>query len=68
MQLLSCHDASTFAVFLDNCRVHHSKKEQKFAAENKVKMIFNAPYSPEFNPIKRVWSQLKLQFKKSRIE
>jgi transposase len=66
--LLSFHDASTFAVFLDNCRVHHSKKVQKFAAEHNIIMIFNAPYSPEFNPIERVWSQMKLQFKKMRVE
>lgn len=26
ISLLSCHDPSTFTLFLDNCRVHHSKK------------------------------------------
>ena len=48
--------------------MHHSKKVQKFASENKIQMIFNSPYSPEYNAIERVWSQFKLQYKKCRVE
>ena len=57
-----------FTVFVDNCRVHHSIKAQAFIRENNIDVIFNVPYGPEFNPIERVWAQIKLQFKKRRLE
>ena len=31
-------------------------------------MIFNVPYGPQFNPIERVWAQLKLRFKRLRLD
>lgn len=49
---------------MDNCRVHHSKKVAKFLEENKIEAVFNIPYGPEYNPIERVWAQLKAEFKK----
>jgi transposase len=36
--------------------------------QNGISVIFNVPYGPEFNPIERVWAQLKLAFKKKRLE
>ena len=36
--------------------------------ENHIDVIFNVPYGPEYNPIERVWAQLKLQFKKQRLQ
>ena len=41
---------------MDNCNVHHSKKVAKFLEENGISAIFNVPYSPEYNPIERVWA------------
>ncbi len=52
---------------MDNCRVHHSIKVQQFILEHKLHVIFNVAYGPEFNPIERVWAQLKLVFKKRRL-
>ena len=43
-------------LFLDNFRVHYSKKASKFLEDNKVEAIFNVPYGPEYNPIERVWA------------
>ena len=48
--------------------MHHSLKAQAFIRENNVDVIFNVPYGPEYNPIERVWAQIKLQFKKRRLE
>ena len=56
-----------FVLFLDNCRVHHSKKVTKFLLENGIEVIFNVAYAPEYNPIERVWAQLKAQFKKEKM-
>ena len=44
---------------MDNCRVHHSKKVTKFLLKNGIETIFNNAYAPEYNPIERVWAQLK---------
>jgi transposase len=49
--LLDSSKASEFVIFLDNCRVHHSKKVDQFLKENKIEVIFNVPYGPEYNPI-----------------
>src|ERR1700729_1796558 len=46
-------------LFFDNARIHHSLKLKKFIKENKINVIYNVPYHPEFNPIERVFSKLK---------
>jgi transposase len=67
LHLVEKNDPSTFTVFLDNCRVHHSIKVKDFIKENNIDVIYNVPYGPEFNAIERVWAQLKLRFKKQRL-
>ena len=57
-----------FVLFLDICRMHHSKKVAQFLLENGIEGIFNVAYAPEFNPIERVWPQLKLQFMKEKMD
>ena len=54
-------------MFLDNCRVRNSKKATKFFDENKVEIILNEPYGPEYNPIERVWARFKAEFKKIKM-
>ena len=39
----------------------------KFLEETGISVIFNVPYGPEYNPIERVWAQIKLTFKKERL-
>ena len=41
-----------FVLFLDNARVHHSKKVAQFLLENGIEVIFNVAKDPEYNPIK----------------
>ena len=67
LTLLEHSPSSEFALFLDNCRVHHSIKAGEFMKENKILAIFNVPYGPEYNPIERVWSRIKASFKKERL-
>jgi transposase len=65
--LLDSSKPSEFVIFLDNCRVHHSKKVDEFLKENKIEVIYNVPYGPEYNSIERVWAQFKAEFKKQKM-
>lgn len=44
-------------IVLDNARIHHAKLLKPFLEENKdfLFLHFIPPYSPELNPIERVW-------------
>lgn len=48
----------------DNARIHHSKKVKDFCKDNNINLIYNPPYSPEFNPIELIFNKLKTKFKK----
>jgi transposase len=62
--LLLVHDPAKLALFMDNCSVHHSKIVTKFLRDLSITAIFNVPYSPEYNPIERVWAIVKNQYKR----
>ena len=47
------------AFIIDNATWHKTKKVKEFCEENSITLLFLPPYSPEFNPIERVWSFLK---------
>lgn len=44
-------------VILDNARYHHARLhlEWRTKCENRLTFLFLPPYSPELNPIERVW-------------
>ena len=54
-------------VFLDNLRVHHSNRVKEYCGINKIKLVFNAAYSSEFNPVERLWALSKQLFRKLLI-
>ena len=47
------------AFLIDNASWHKTKDVQDYCKKNKITLFFLPPYSPEFNPIERVWSFLK---------
>jgi len=51
------------AYFIDNAPWHKTKKVQEYCEENNITLLFLPPYSPEYNPIERVWSFLKSKVK-----
>jgi len=51
------------AFFIDNASWHKTQAVQEFCQNNKITLLFLPPYSPEYNPIERVWSFLKSKFK-----
>ena len=44
-------------MFLDNVKYHHAKCLQPFLLKNahRIELIFLPPYSPDFNPMERIW-------------
>jgi transposase len=52
---------------LDNLRLHHSKVVIERCRKYNIEIIFNAPYSSEYNPVERLWCYAKNHFKKHMI-
>ena len=48
----------------DNTRIHHSKIVKNYCLENNIKMIYNPPYTLEFNPIELIFNKIKTEYKK----
>ncbi len=46
-------------IIMDNASFHNKKRLRKLAAIYKVNVIFLPPYSPDYNPIEKVWANLK---------
>jgi transposase len=48
-------------VILDNAKYHHARLLEPFLAKHKrtLSLLFLPPYSPELNPIERVWKITK---------
>lgn len=44
---------------LDNARVHKTKKLKEYLENNPMKLIYNAPYHSETNPIENIFSMLR---------
>lgn len=42
---------------LDN--LSHAREVKRVASEHKATVIWLSSYSPDFNPIKRLWSKMK---------
>ena len=51
-------------ILQDNVRFHHAKIVKEYTTENNTSMNYIPAYSPIFNPIELVFSQLKFAFKK----
>ena len=42
-------------IFCDNARYYKNKEVQKYLENSKIKLHFLPPYSPNLNPIERLW-------------
>lgn len=55
-------------IILDNARIHHYKKIKEFInTKEKIKLIYNVPYSPKTNPIECVFNDIKKYLTKEKI-
>ena len=55
------------AIFQDQLQVHKSNKVKPFYHTLNIVPIYNVGYSPEFNPIESVFSQVKRTFCRDRL-
>ena len=67
-QLVSDNEPRDIALFLDNATIHRSKKVTFFFKDSGIHIIYNVPYSPQFNPIEQVWALVKAVFKRRKLE
>ena len=54
-------------VVMDNLRSHHVKAVQELFDNKEYHIAYLPPYSPDFNPIEKVWSKMKSILKKLKI-
>lgn len=58
-------DKKVIHLFVDNARYYRSQLVQDYLKSFPIKMHFLPPYSPNLNPIERLWKFLKKQVIKS---
>ncbi len=51
------------AIIIDNASWHKTLAVQEYCEKNKITLLFLPPYSPEYNPIERVWNFIKSKIK-----
>lgn len=51
-------------VIMDNMRSHHVKKVAEVLEKSEMKLLYLPPYSPDFNPIEKMWSKIKSVLRK----
>lgn len=54
-------------VIMDNMRSHHVKEVRIILEEAGVELLYLPPYSPDFNPIEKMWSKIKAILRKLKI-
>lgn len=54
-------------IIMDNMRSHHAKIVKQFLDEKGINYVYLPPYSPDLNPIEKLWSKLKAFLRKLKI-
>ena len=57
-----------FCLFMDNLSVHKTKVSKETLKRLKIILIFNVPYSPDFNGIESFFSLVKGVYKKHLLD
>jgi transposase len=55
-----------YTLILDNAKFHKSISTKKLVNRFQCELLFLPPYSPDLNPIEKIWSQLKAIIKKTK--
>ena len=56
------------AILMDGASIHKSSELAILLKNNNIKKIINVPYSPQFNPIEKVFNVLKNNIKKNNVD
>lgn len=54
-------------IIMDNMRSHHIKKVAEVIQNAKMHLLYLPPYSPDFNPIEKMWSKIKAVLRKMKV-
>ncbi|OJH47607.1 IS630 family transposase [Lactococcus lactis subsp. lactis bv. diacetylactis] len=54
-------------IVMDTMRSHHAKAVKQLLDSSKVTYLYLPPYSPDLNPIEKMWSKLKAFLRKEKI-
>lgn len=63
-----CNSKGKIHLILDNVRYHHAKLLKPFLEKNKdkIEFMYLPAYSPDFNPIERVWWYMRKKITNNR--
>ena len=50
-------------IVLDNATFHHSRRTRELVEQAGCELLYLAPYSPDLNPIEKLWANLKRQWR-----
>ena len=67
-KLREANPEDKIALFMDNLSAHTSDRSKEAMRERGFRWIYNIPYSPEYNPIEFVFSQVKHNFRALRAK
>lgn len=54
-------------IVMDNMRSHHAKTVKNFLDASGIRYLYLPPYSPDFNPIEKMWSKIKAYLRKVKV-
>lgn len=54
-------------IVMDNMRFHHAKAVKKILDESGIQYLYLPPYSPDLNPIEKMWSKIKAYLRKVKV-
>ncbi len=54
-------------VIMDNMRSHHAKIVTELLDKAGISYVYLPPYSPDLNPIEKMWSKMKATLRKKKI-
>lgn len=54
-------------VVMDNMRSHHTQAVKDLLEQAGVQYLYLPPYSPDLNPIEKMWSNLKAFLRKAKV-
>lgn len=54
-------------IVMDNMRSHHAKVVKQVLDASGIRYLYLPPYSPDLNPIEKMWSKIKAYLRKEKV-
>ncbi len=54
-------------IIMDNMRSHHAKAVRQLLDSSGIRYLYLPPYSPDLNPIEKMWSKIKAKLRKEKV-